>query len=120
MGCFSTLLHELIIDRTFCGSRFSTGRLLAIEHFTFLLFIYSWNSFFFIYICIFIFLFVAPTNYGSILGTPAGHIEDFTFTFVYISTAIISVCIVMPEKKTQQEIKLYNIFILNFLSIYFW
>ena len=31
--------HWAAIDLTFCGSRFSTGRLLAIEDFTFLLYV---------------------------------------------------------------------------------
>ena len=35
LGYFSRLLQVLIIDPKFSGSRFSTGRLLAIEDFTF-------------------------------------------------------------------------------------
>ena len=34
---------QLIIEPTFCGSRFSTGRLLAIEDFTFILTKYMLN-----------------------------------------------------------------------------
>ena len=35
LGYFSNYCKLLIIDPTFCGSRFSIGRLLAIEDFTF-------------------------------------------------------------------------------------
>ena len=35
LGCFSTYCKLLIIDPTFCGRKFSTGRLLATEDFTF-------------------------------------------------------------------------------------
>ena len=35
VGCMSTLLQVVDNWTTFCGSRFSTGRLLAIEDFTF-------------------------------------------------------------------------------------
>ena len=37
LGNFSRLLRVVDNDPTFCGSRFSTGRLLAIEDYTFLL-----------------------------------------------------------------------------------
>ena len=36
LGYFSIALLQVIIEPTFCGSRFSTERLLAIEDFTFL------------------------------------------------------------------------------------
>ena len=36
LGQFSNYYKQLIIDPTFCGSRFSTGGLLVIEDFTFL------------------------------------------------------------------------------------
>ena len=37
LGYFSNYCKWLVIDPTFCGSRFSTGRLLAIEDFSFLI-----------------------------------------------------------------------------------
>ena len=43
LGCYSTLL-KVVECETFCGSRFSTGRLLAIEDFTFMFYmiIFAW------------------------------------------------------------------------------
>ena len=41
LGYFSTLLQVVDFEPTFCGSIFSTGRLLAIEDFTFFLLLSS-------------------------------------------------------------------------------
>ena len=44
LGYFSNYCKELIIDPTFCGSRFSTGRLLAIEDFFFKQLFETWRD----------------------------------------------------------------------------